>query len=1412
MKEYVRRQLRYWVDDFRDDLLPRDFASKSFTRTQLALPGIRLKPDRVTTLLHLPPPLLVTRAQCTEVTIAVPSWSESDKAASQKPVLIHVTELLICVKNVWECGPKARRAAEARAQAALLEPDPLGSIASMYDFAREVSERIKIMVDNVRVSLFVGGVSRVQMTLADLHARTTDALWQDVGDLTTSVDASPDNLVQTRFKCVSFTLSMGMTAPGSVPNSASSHSETIHLLEEKVPVVVRTTRFYHRQALEDAWRKHLQLIDVNFGTLRMEYGIADLLEVYTVVSTLCSWFLGSGDSEIASRTSVDMLATDRAPSATSNPDEAVRIEPASIALQITFRGTIEAVLKFMSTTEGMQDLCLTANHAAGNIIIHHNGTRELQVSVHELAMAFRRSVVFRLKPDREVLQIELRRDSVFVKWRVQSVLCQVDDDLAAILTEIYGFMMEKEQEIIISCGACHQKINLEMIDAHVCPPRGSKSLPSSPVANQASRTDSRRNSFSESSFAESLSLDVDQNGPRFGTTVGSKRLRISLHMDELELQIGRQLANTMLQLSGGKGESSSIDREVTAKLTNLRLTTESNEFAGDAIFVPVLPLAFQMLECSLQGCGCILKRKEQASEDFSSLFQTRGMDRLRGWPSRLFLDVSHCSVTAQECFVTAEKIQVRSSFSDGSRVCASSQPQLSFHVNVDRIRSQLDEPLFQLARSVFGESSKAPSGGMSSTMLALFLGVIQIRAVEFTLQNPVSTDARTKTLLKQAILVFDNQLGFLCTQSSLDFKSIFNSPQMRFVHRQFPMAGPIAKVPQALPQNTLSSDTTVNQPRTATNSNGDAIQLQDAAPADTDEIQLKIPSLTDTDEPQALNMSQRESDQTQSQSAILPEGGQIQHPSEMESKPEDIPLESCPTNATIEEQSALQSDSDNMTPSRAHDLEREDACRCIQRMARRYQLVQQNRELFQPDDDEQGSVTPIEKETTRDDGESTPKVEPAPASPVRKRTLGIPSPISVLGADDDLVSVKTMTNALRGGFSKLMSPLNRTLQLTDAMKTMQSIESTAPPVQVACYSVTTTEVDAKVGEMESSRYDSRTKLQELRHGELEDRETTRSTPLSKGKRPTDPILTSGTSVSEAKVDGNAVSAAGEAGEAEEPKENGLSDTQLASLPDVVRVLVQIGECRLCVPINPREKVDYLCCEIDKHGGVFSPSDTVGFILSVAPSELFFAYPHEHHGQIRSLARLAAGSARTARSRALRSIDSSAMRDKAKGERPTRFSKLPLPLVIALLANESERDLIRLGVFDREGTATREDWPDLALNAASLDADKNPLHVEVAWHDSCIEVTNGDAFALCRRQLGLCTSRVTSKYVGKILRGRLKVDPTNPLIEWACRRKMATEAGVTGDHCARGNHQEEAPPASYEELKKAVQDAFGVYTR
>lgn len=37
MKEYLRKQLRYWVENFRDDMLPRDFGAKSFSRSTISL-------------------------------------------------------------------------------------------------------------------------------------------------------------------------------------------------------------------------------------------------------------------------------------------------------------------------------------------------------------------------------------------------------------------------------------------------------------------------------------------------------------------------------------------------------------------------------------------------------------------------------------------------------------------------------------------------------------------------------------------------------------------------------------------------------------------------------------------------------------------------------------------------------------------------------------------------------------------------------------------------------------------------------------------------------------------------------------------------------------------------------------------------------------------------------------------------------------------------------------------------------------------------------------------------------------------------------------------------------------------------------------------------------------------------------
>ncbi|KUF87151.1 hypothetical protein AM588_10001412 [Phytophthora nicotianae] len=1380
MKDYVRRQLRYWVDDFKDEMLPRDFMTKAYTKTQLVLldileqlnclinltvllpASIDLKPHRVAAVLHLPSPLLVTTVHCIELTIAVPSWTDKDKEAAHKPVLIHMNELLVQVHNMWECSSKIRRAAEERVQAALLEPDPLGSTAAMFEYARDVNNRTKLVVDKLRVQIFIGGVSRVEFVLADLNARTTDALWQDVKDPTTCVEYSPDHLVQTRFKAMSFMLSAGVIFAG---DTAKTGSQTIRLMT-KVSVVIRVTRFYHRNEIADSWRRQTQLVELNFGAVKLELGIAEFMEVYTVASTLCNWIL-NGRSSLSEP--LDGMAADREPLGAGVSG----IDQPNIELQITFRGTIEAKLKFTSPTEGPQELFLIADRGAGSIIIHRHGVRELQLSLHELAVRFRGYVVFRLKPDREVFHLEERLTSLSVKWWVQSVLCRIDDDLATVLTEMYQFVNE-EQVIVIRCGTCHQQISLDMIDVHVCPPRnGSKSLPST-------RQGSRRNSFSESSSAEIGSLEIKENMRENLHVSGPPKVHVVLNVNELEMQTGSRLVLILLKLFDVREGQEITGRDVTTKLSNLRLTTESNEFVGDTIFVPALPLALQMLECSLQGCGCVLRSKGTTNH------QNTSQGILHGYrlPARLFLDIAHCTISAQECFVTTDRIQVRSSFSDGSRVCSSSQPQLSFHVNMDKIRCQLDDVLFKLTRKVIEHIGGSSSSKNSSLITTLFLGVLQIRAIEFTLQNEGAAEARAKSLLKQAIVVFDNQLGFLCTQSSLDFKTIINSQTMKFVHRQTPV--------------------------TRTNA-------EHLVPLYNTELSTR--------------------NETKVQNVVMDASTNETEPEECVITPtEDFETGSCAATSEEDEKTATKA-----TPITPPELEREDASRCIQRMVRRKQLVRQQEQRFKVDDYEPGVVkhaqtasnpqssrdfdSPVNPTSTtasvNDLGGGNNSNSPMLTSP--KASLGIPSPIMVLGPDTDLAGeirdgftklmsplnrTRRPSESIRGGINKLMGPINRTLLPTPSIKRRSSVESTAPMVEIATYKVTVSETSRREPESPSPK-----KSQELR----EVQPNAASEPSSKDKPPSPQM--------EPDFEIKAVSLA-----PDETRQNELSEATLAALPDVVRVLVQIGECRLCVPINPREKVDYLCREIvrrynesfatdrgsisavslqDKHGGVFSPSDTVGFTLSVAPNELLFAYPHEHNGQIRSLARLATGSSRTTRSRNLQ--DLSTPQRTASGEN-VRYSKLPLPLAIALLANESERDLIRSGLCERTSEAAGEAWPDLALNAASLDAEKNPLIVEIAWHESCIEVTNGDAFALCRQLLGLGTSRATCKYVGKILRSRLKVDSMNPLVEWACRRKGAMQKEDGGDSSTQPPDHEQVVTASYEQLKKIVQGTYRVYKR
>lgn len=37
MKEYIKKQLKFWVEDFKDTMLPREFAAKTFKSQHMTL-------------------------------------------------------------------------------------------------------------------------------------------------------------------------------------------------------------------------------------------------------------------------------------------------------------------------------------------------------------------------------------------------------------------------------------------------------------------------------------------------------------------------------------------------------------------------------------------------------------------------------------------------------------------------------------------------------------------------------------------------------------------------------------------------------------------------------------------------------------------------------------------------------------------------------------------------------------------------------------------------------------------------------------------------------------------------------------------------------------------------------------------------------------------------------------------------------------------------------------------------------------------------------------------------------------------------------------------------------------------------------------------------------------------------------
>ncbi|KAJ0398951.1 hypothetical protein ATCC90586_000185 [Pythium insidiosum] len=278
MKDYLKRQLRYWLDGFKDDQLPRDFNSKTFNRTQLTFTKLALKPDKVAMLLRLAPPLLVTRAVCSELQIKVPSWTSAEKFV-QEPLSIRMADLFVDVRHINDCEDHVRQDALTRARAASVEADPIGSIASMHAFAAILMERIEVRIDNCQLRLLGRqGMVRLRCDITQLHARTTNALWQDMRDLSHCVDRAPDGLLKTRFKYVSMVCDAFL-------HPAETSAAPLQLLRSHV-IAMRVTTFAHRRSRQDAWGANSTVIDLNLDTLPFDIDIRSVQHLYDFVRLL----------------------------------------------------------------------------------------------------------------------------------------------------------------------------------------------------------------------------------------------------------------------------------------------------------------------------------------------------------------------------------------------------------------------------------------------------------------------------------------------------------------------------------------------------------------------------------------------------------------------------------------------------------------------------------------------------------------------------------------------------------------------------------------------------------------------------------------------------------------------------------------------------------------------------------------------------------------------------------------------------------------------------------------------------------------------------------------------------------------------------------------------------------------------
>jgi hypothetical protein len=1546
----------------------------------------------------MPSTLVITRVFCSELSIRVPSWTAADKFL-QEPLSLQLGDLFIDVRHLDECDDDQRQEAERRVQAARFEADPLGSIASMYAFATMISERLALSVSNVYVKVFVQRAKlQLHLELADLRVRTTNALWQDMRDLSNCVDRSPDGLLRTRFKFVSFVCSLQVLAAGETTTPLAT-STPITLLHEH-PVSIRMTLFGQRSSSAESWEALSRVVDVSLGVLRFEHSAQQYAQLCTIFHAIYRWSLLSSAAEASSQARLhhhhqvhrgsvghgagrfDSNNSSKRSTDPESVDSAGNASQASFAWQITLRGSLEAVMTFQSEHLGKQSVSFVAQQAIVNLIVGQDESCELQLSLDALVVRFRDAIVAKLTPERGVLRVKklpLSQNGVLVQWRLQHIECRIEGDLALVLNELYHSLNEKELAETITCGTCHHKIRLDDIDSHICGKMLAKPRATSSVLPSGSTAGSPRADPSPLSSPAHLSDNVPESivssdtDRRHQSALRAVLVRVVLHLEELEFYADSHLFHNIQQLMKTCGGAYTVDRTIAVKLSRVKLTTESTEFDGSAVFVPVLPLAFQMLECTVQDCGCwqlrhggSVKLKNNGSS--KRLFprpipehQPSPLAEACCWeipllglqvqyPDRCFLDVDHASITAfdpQAAVVTSksasgasfvvEGFKLRSSFSDGSSVCASCHPQGSVHVQVDRVRCQVDPSSFRfLQREIKRISSEFISSTTSSddTAPTLFTAVLQLRALEFTLWEQAGSQSVTpqnKSLFKQVAAVIDNQLGYLSTQSTLDFRTLLASPTlMRFTHNQVPMVLSTAlnnkapaqclqltrlsacrRIQHFVRQYCVSSHLHYHQHQIGSSQSDRADDVGvPCAPSNGDEVRpgeiLNYSHTPDSNAAEVVRaastgtLDHKETSKRPAPRPAVRESGPAHHakmPSPLDSKhtankqdrthqPRAVP------GSSHDQQPGISKPLGSMGTSLLSTAE--DLVNPMKMVAGAASVFRGGFKMVK------STHQAIETEVV---GLATQSLESA-ARLVNLPRIGIPikspflspfsSPTSATEVRAPIVPTVPNSDHGRGHSSEIPDGHDGHEEgASDADQFVEVIEQEDPDRDAGA--------DHEGGDGDDNGSNGDHTYAKATTTYLESGGVDMPIENTTDKGLTDPEADDcdelgGLSVErelEMQDVGHGSPSDNEVplhNEEDEPTENktvpvGISDTLLSSLPPVVRLLVQVDEHRLCIPINPREKVGYLCREVvrrynelfaisneddngetshycsssalaltrvalhDRFGGVFCPSDLVGHLIfdstpigNDTHPFLFFARQIDPDTQsIRPRACVALTAGENSEYPALVGAAGHREEDHERrlpvGDKFTRCSIVPLPLAVALLANESEGELLRSILTQKSCFAGRGDgdsasvdadgcWPELALNADRLE---RLLPVEVAWFSHCIEVTHVDAFVLCLQQLGMCSSQPMSRFIGRALRDRLRIEASNanPLVTAAWRRRQAAqldrqESSLTRRTTSRGQEQarhnsisrskDEITPPTYEAVKQSVQDRAGTYIR